>query len=756
MNNRQYSASLSRSEGRSAWSIIFRHPVRSDTKLGKGGLRVRQGLGTHERDEAEKLCEQMNQLLSDERYWNPSARSEAEKRFHSRVVEIFYYKMLPEQTDFSVIRDEFIPLPNHLDSNYRRVLFLGTTGAGKTTLLRQILGTDPKKERFPSTSTAKTTIHDTEVVLDEGLFRVAVTFFPLDEVSEHLSDCLSAAVLAAYRGESDGDIMRRMLSHVNQRFRFNYILGNGPKLNIEEFDEDEDYEDVSTDIELSTPVIDLEATNTIIATAIGRVKKIASRHGEAIKGELGATDEKDKRVVDELFEEELDSRLRHDDDFHEILDQLIDEIEKRFDLLDVGTLKRSTQGWPQSFFLETKDRDTFIKSVSRFSSNHAPWFGTLLTPVVNGVRVAGPFGPTWNKGQQPRLVIYDGEGLGHTPRSVATISTTVSRRIDLVDAVVLVDNAQQPMQAAPVAAMREIVSTGNASKLIFVFTHLDLVTGDNIPTVAARKQHVLASAENVLASIGEELGPYAERAIRQRMDTHRFFLSGIDQALKIDSKPGKQTISQLNSLLEAIDSIIERPKPVKAKPEYDRMNLVLAVKSAAENFRESWFALLGIEDKPGIAKEHWTRIKALSRRLATPGWADEYDGLKPVADLRQQLQNRLYVLVQNPVRWEPEAPEPTDNEKQQVFEALANLLNIKMLDLASRRVRAERFPEWQTAFNESGTHSSFRRARIIAIDIYDRAAPVPNIAPSPDRNNFLHEVACVVEEAVREVGGKLV
>ncbi|CAI8863968.1 protein of unknown function [Methylococcus capsulatus] len=43
----------------------------------------------------------------------------------------------------------------------------------------------------------------------------------------------------------------------------------------------------------------------------------------------------------------------------------------------------------------------------------------------------------------------------------------------------------------------------------------------------------------------------------------------------------------------------------------------------------------------------------MSHRLETPGLGDEYDNLKPVADLRKQLQDRLYVLLQNPLRWDP-------------------------------------------------------------------------------------------------------
>jgi hypothetical protein len=83
-------------------------------------------------------------------------------------------------------------------------------------------------------------------------------------------------------------------------------------------------------------------------------------------------------------------------------------------------------------------------------------------------------------------VLFDGEGLGHTPSTSASVSTTVSRRIGEVDAALLVDSAAQPMQAAPVAEMRELARSGNAAKLIVVFTHFDEVKGDNPPTLSAK------------------------------------------------------------------------------------------------------------------------------------------------------------------------------------------------------------------------------------------------------------------------------
>jgi energy-coupling factor transporter ATP-binding protein EcfA2 len=752
---KRFVAALSRSQGRSAWAVIFRHPVRVDPNTGKPGLRVRQGLGTSDEAAANELKDQLNQLLAEEKFWSLLAKAEAEQRFHGRIVEIFYHGMEPEQSDFGAIRESIIPLPTSKDSGYRRALLLGTTGAGKTTLLRQLIGTDPETERFPSTSTARTTVHETEVVLAAGPYKAVVTFFPVDEVREHLNECISEAVLATYRGDSDGEVLRKLLMHVNQRFRFNYVLGNGPQAAGTDDDEDDEDEAAEpTEETTADGVIDIDATNALLTKTLTALRVIAARHGDQLKTELGATDEKDQRVVDELFEEELDRRLREDDEFHRTSDELMDEIELRFSLLTDGTVRRNKQGWPQSWSWETDDRSTFVKTVTRFSSNHSPRFGRLLTPLVNGVRVSGEFLPAWNGGQQPNLVLLDGEGLGHTPKSVAAISTSLTRRIESSDAIVLVDNAVQPMQAAPVAAMKEMITSGSASKLLLVFTHFDEVKGDNLPNALAKEQHVLASAENVLASIGEELGPFAERALRGRLKDACFFVGGIDEDLDATKKTHQRTIGQMRTLLAAIDAIVEKPEPVLAKPVYDRMNVVLAVKNAAESFHDAWWPRLGLDYKPGVGKEHWKRIWALSRRLSTPGLGDEYDNLKPVADLRKQLQDRLYVLLQNPLRWDP--AEPTDDAlKQQVFDGLANALSAKTLDLATRRVRAERMLEWQSAFNQSGRGSSYERASIIGKRIYERAAPIPDVTPSPDRNSFLHEVAEVVKSVCEEVGADL-
>lgn len=734
-----YIASLSRSQDREGWSVIFRHPVLKDRVSGKPGRRIRRGLGTRDRNRAQELVDQLNEILKDSTFWEVSAKSRAEAQFDAGIVEIFFGEIAPELADCQAVRESVIPLPP-MGGEYRRVILVGTTGSGKTTLVRQLLGTKPASERFPSTSAGKTTVADLEVVLAPGSFRAVVTFMPRDQVRDLVEESMSVAALAAYRNADRFEQQRLLLNHVSQRFRLSYVLGRGPIS-----DEEDSGHAGEMDERLATNADVIAQTNEVLTGALEILPRIASNHAQDLWQELGAK-AGDERVVAEIFEENLDFLLREDEEFQNLADSIMEEIEKRFALVPEGEFRKNRQGWPQFWNWESDQRGKFIEIVGRFASNYAGHFGTLLTPLVNGIRVAAPFKPAWAE-TVPQLVLLDGEGLGHTPESSASIPTSLSRRFDEVDAILLVDNATQPMQAGPVQLMRSLASSGKTGKLLTCFTHMDLVEGDNLPTLRLQKQHVLASAENALTSIGEQLGSFAERALRQSLDRGCFFVGGIKIELDPQEATSRRTIGELDKVLLSIRSIRVETVSIEARPVYDRVNLVLAAKNAAQKFQEDWLVRLGFDSRPGVAKEHWTRVKALTRRLGE-GWDDEYGNLRPVADLFRSLQDDIYVFIQNPLKWE--GAEPSDEEKQATFDTFARAISSRALALASRRIREERREEWQGAYTKRGSGSTFQRATIIRDDIYERAVPVPDVAPSPDRNGFLHDVISSVEEAAAE------
>jgi energy-coupling factor transporter ATP-binding protein EcfA2 len=709
-------------------------------------VRIRRGLGTRDQKEAEKLVAQLNVVLGDRDFWTPTAKAKAEAMFDEKVVNAFYDNFLPATQDAWALRDQVIPLPGR-KKGYAHARFLGTTGAGKTTLVRQLIGADPEKERFPSTSTAKTTVCDIEIVLTGGPFKTVVTFFPREHVRLHIDECvLAAAAAVVFEKGGTATAASRLLEHSEQRFRLSYLLGKIQTKEKELSDDDEPENEVPSSEGVEVSEEERGIMSRQLEGYVKRIERLATDGAEKLAKDLGVrlnrTEGEDENAFQELFEDELKQR----EGFHALVDEIMDAVEERFELLDLTGYQRDRNDWPLLWQFETTDRPHFIKTVNRFSSNHAGNFGRLLTPLVQGIRVRGEFAPAWNKNGECKLVLLDGEGLGHTPDSSASISTSITQRLKDVDAVVLVDNAEQPMQAAPQALVRTLAASGNERKLMVCFTHFDQVKGPNLPNITTRKEHVFRSLENAISSIREVLGRSAENALRRETASKTFFLSNIQNPIK---ETNRLTITELQRLVDTIrDSIKPRP-PAKVMPVYDMSNLILAIPQAMNAFRDPWRGRLRLPTRSTKSPEHWTRIKALSRRFAELG-STEYDTLRPVADFIACLIEHVTVVLSNPLRWDPEnAPEEM---KRQVIADISGAVYGKLHELGETRLFHERVKEWSIAYSHRGTGSARDRAMDIE-GIYGVAAPIPGEATDPHSTALVASIKAFVQEAVEGAGG---
>jgi hypothetical protein len=633
---------------------------------------------------------------------------------------------------------------------------VGTTGAGKTTIVRQLLGTDPERERFPSISAAKTTICDIEIVLDEGPLRAVITFIPRDRVRQYISECVLAAVVTKLEGGTERDVIRRFLEHSEQRFRLSYILGNPTFLERSVTDEIEDEDEDSIPApsehqELGENERE-ELLNTLRAyfRSIDQLEEKAKDVMEKMASELGikigqATKE-DREVLQELVEDHLANM----DEFHQLVDAILDDVESRFNFLSDGETSKGKDGWPIKWTHQDSDRSAFIKLVNRFSSNYAPNFGRLLTPLVEGIRVAGPFMPDWHDDAVPKMVIMDGQGIGHTSDSTSSLSTSITSRFRMADAIVLTDNAAQPMQAGPCAVLQSLVISGHESKLLLAFTHFDEVKGDNLHGNAAKKDHVIGSFDNAVHAIGKSFGREAESALHNLIPDRLFFLANIQRRLP-DS--AKFTLSEMRRFLAAIGSSIVPAGPVEYTPVYDVANLVLAIQKAAQEFHDKWRGILGMGSVSGARPEHWTRVKALSRRLGIFK-VDEYDTLRPVADMIKLLQIHVSQFLSNPLSWLPSPPPDESQDRIDAIDAVKKEVFTRLHELSRRRVLEERLREWVSAYEHRGIGSTRLRAREVAT-IYEEAAPIPNEMPGPDANKFLFELRGLIAGSVKTAGGQL-
>ena len=757
-----FRATKNRSQSRAGWCAIFFHPLRR----GRDGkpLRVRRGLATRDDGEADQRIEQLNRLLSDQTYWSPTARARAEREVDVEVVRAFYDGLDIEVVDGWKSRDGVIELPSKTDG-YTRVLVLGSTGAGKTTFVRQLIGSDPIRDRFPSTATAKTTTADIEVVMDDGPYRAVVSFSAQELVRGYIEECAVAAVSSAVDGGTDEQVMEALMEDREQEFRLYYILGRWEAQSNEETEEDDawgawhagDGVDESDDQPNPGPTVDPDERLVDAGHLQGyldRIRKQALSVRATVEDEIGISPEHETGRDREAFLERLEEHLYTNAELQLLVDDIFDDVTERFHALDAGTVEKGRDDWPVRWQFESHDRSTFLREVNRFTSNYAPSFGKLLSPIVEGIRVAGRFRPNWlSDDQDVRLVLMDGKGLGHTTATSTSLPTTVTRAYTRADLILLVDSAKQPMLAAPVAALRDVASNGYDGRLAILFTHFDLMARDNLDNKRAARAYVRRSIGNAVAGLEQPLGSTTARALGRNIRERVFFAAGIHEPIAKLPEWKALNVKEITRFLTLCREVITPPPGTRVVPIYDTANLVLCVTRATAQFQQSWQSRLGIASRSNERPEHWTRVRALARRLGLWG-QNEYSTLKPVADLGRELTEAVADFIANPREWEP--PLATVEDRARAAELVRQEMSQRVQSLVESRLRIDHTADWGQAYGAySGTGSGYQRSLKIWT-IYQEVAPVPTDVPNRESSRLLDLIRSIFLDAVHAAKGRVV
>ena len=656
-------------------------------------------------------------------------------------------------------REKFIPLPTK-DRGYARVMLVGSTGAGKTTLLRQLIGSDPSRDRFPSTSTAKTTIADIEIVTADAPFKAAVTFMTEHETSCAVDECLEEACINAIQGRDDAGIADALLEHREQRFRLSYLLGawredapasDFPDQYEMEYEDENDSESEPLPSEEAVGADESDRNKARLNEYIARIREMAETAREATVAEHGDFQAMSNANQRQNWLDAFTGNLHANRAFELLSLDIMDAIGERFALIESGVFERGASGWPLLWYYEESDRGTFLRQARWFSSNHDQQFGRLLTPLVDSVRVSGPFQPSdiRLRDDDRRLALLDGEGLGHSAKEANSISTKVTEKFPEADMILLVDNAQSPLQAAPLELIRSVGSSGHGHKIAVAFTHFDQVKGDNLRGHKEKREHVQKSIGNAIDSLRETLGAAVTEILTNQLNGNDFYLGGLDRPT--DRIP-RGFIKDMRELLDRMKESAKPSEPIELAPTYDITGLAFALRDAADEFKNPWRGRLGLHRDEDFPKEHWTRIKALCRRIANL-WANEYSDLKPVADLIRELQSCISLWLDNPKGW---TREPEDErEISTAINLIRQRVSSRVHALAERRLIGAHIPKWQTAFGFRGTGSTSERAGVMG-EIYDDAAPhISYMDTTPETREFLNEIESIVREAVEEAGGSV-
>jgi hypothetical protein len=701
------------------------------------GKKIRKGLNTADREVAERLVGQLNEILRDESLWSVGARSQAEKRqFDDRVIEIFYAEIERSTHDSRTLRDQAIQFPAR-DSGWARALMIGVPGAGKTSLFRQLIGSHPERERFPSTSVNRTTTFPIEAVFRNGGYEAAVSFLSEHEARFEVEESVSAALLRAIE-DDEPRVAKELLEQADMRFRLKYILG--------------DFETESDDGEdpYAMPTLDLADVDQIpeeegrlnqgkLRNLISRICRLAQDQRLTVENERG-------RLIDieaEKKNEALDLiqvGAESSDEYTAIVSDIVEELRERFSIVSVGDFKKSTTGWPRLWHIKVgpSEREGFFSALRFFSGISVHQWGRLLTPLVNGIRVAGPFRPVWAQ-QQPRLVLIDTEGLGHKADASADLPDHVVARFEEADSIVLVQSGKNAMDYSVGKALEGIVSAGQTKKCCVVFTHMDVVEGPNLRG-RAKYEHAFNNLRNIVENqLGKSLPSDVVRQVSKHLEESVFYLGKVNDAEAVPAYP------QLRLFLKRLEGAVPKPIKTVSFPSYSQDTLVLSIREASEGFRIPWRSRLGIQPIQSDPPYPWQSIKAMTRRYAE-GFDDGY-ALRPTSNLLAALSVAISRFLESPLSWEAS---PSEEEKREIIDRIKARVTKGITVLSQKRLREESQPQWQIAYTFRGPGSTVERKDAVE-SIYERWVPIPTSYGDQRSQEFLTDVKSVVIGAIDSV-----
>ncbi|MGD0498663.1 MAG: hypothetical protein ABSC23_09540 [Bryobacteraceae bacterium] len=730
-----FTASVRENPGRQFLIVDFRHPLKNDAN-NRRGKKIRKGLGTADRAEAERLVAQLNEVLRDESLWSLGARPEAARRgYDERVLEIFFAELEPTSRNAKALRDQEVPLPER-GSGASRHLLLGVPGSGKTTLDRQLTGSHPKYDAFPATSVNRTTTFPIETIFRPGEYDAIVTFLSEHETRFEIEESVSAAIVRAATDTIERTA-KDFLEQSDMRFRLKYTLGDYQQSDP---DDDDPYADPAQDELIEEDETDRndERTNAaIIERFVKRIWTLAREYRELVENAHGKLDEMeadDRSGALDLIQAEAETT----EEYAAIVSDVLEELRERFNIVNSGRFEKTTTGWPRFWRLDTNDRKEFYAALRYFAGISSTRWGRLLTPLVNGIRVAGPFQPSWAN-TIPPLVLFDTEGLGHKAGASADLPDHLVGMFSEVDSIILVHSAKSAMDFSVGKALEALVSAGQTKKTIVAFTHMDDVHGPNLRG-RAKNEHAFNNLRNIVENqLSKSLPSEVVRFVTEHLEHNVFYLGKLNDAAPTAAHP------ELRRLTERMLQAAPKPRRVVSFPRYNTDHLVLSIREAAEAFRLPWRARLGLDVHPNESAYAWQSIKAMTRRYAE-GFDDGYP-LRPASNLLTSLSNAISRFLETTTSWDGE---PTNEEKRDIIDNVKERVSRSLTTLSGRRLRERPQPQWQTAYAYRGSGSTRDRRNTIE-GIYARWVPIPSGTGDTDAEEFLDDVKSKVLTAIDNV-----
>lgn len=713
-----------------SFTVSFRHPVVKD-KGGKYGLKVHRSLKTNDENVARDLISQIEKIVNDDTWWSLAKRNEAYDHFPEIAVNTFYDPMESEAFDEEKLLDR-IKLPEKSEG-YIRATLLGPSGAGKTSLLRMLVGT--AEDKFPTTSSGRTTTCNMEFITSPSdTYELVVTFMSRHVTEMYVQECIESALQYCKEHPDKADkreVAEKLLSHRDLIVRLAYILGDYSLL-----PKDIDNEDLDEEFAKNREVYSPENVTELLSIIDEFVEKVIS-------------------IAKNISENYTDDDIQEYDfeDNSEVLslrDDMVTEISKRFSGLKGGEKINSRGDWVNGWYFKSTNRYEFLQIAKLFSSNEKKKWGSLLTPIVKTLRIKGNFTSAFDSTNH-KMVLFDGQGLGHKT-AATSIPTEIVKYFRLSDSIILVDNALAPILDNVKLALRTAIENGYSDKVAFAFTHVDLMDGDNFCGFNDKKTHIITALKSYIADLKQQNEIVLTTSEADTICKSCFFFSDLNR-VQVSDLAQKNAEKMLLHLKQLYKTNITGPDVIL---EYDAMTLYMHLQVALDNYRNTWNEIIGYPNRSDKT-EHWSRIKALSRRLAYFEIDNYNNQLSPISDFRQELSRQLNLFFNKPLNVLPsETPEEIITAKISEFK---KIINAQLIEFSKNALwqESEQKARWQDAYGYRDRYSTYLRSSKIN-DIFELGAPrIGNFAYdlSESQKHCIAVIFQIIEKTLGNYGCKL-
>ena len=275
------------------WNISFHHPICREGSIGK---KIHRSLKVSDEPGAQALREQMNTLLAlaeTPTLLPTRSHAIAERKYARVIIDAFFDCMTPEPVDYFCAAgtgDAAAPEATGKQRKVPHILIVGPTGAGKSRFIQHLLQTT--RENFPMRGAGRTTVADTEIIVDDIDYSAVVTFYSENEIREIIKENILEACAFAYREKEDkAKIASKLLVDSDKRFRFNHVIGEWVQ-NIAAMDNEDEFADEEQESELDTDV-STPATWTKLESCVAQVLSMTELALDTARRELRPEKEQD-------------------------------------------------------------------------------------------------------------------------------------------------------------------------------------------------------------------------------------------------------------------------------------------------------------------------------------------------------------------------------------------------------------------------------------------------------------------------------